>query len=140
MNTIVEFIQFALAPVFLLTGIAGFLGVLSTRLNSIVDRGRELEDRIAVDPKNASPATRRQVIALVRRARLTNFAMSLCVVSALLVMVAISALFLSAYMHYPPVLPIAVVFVGSLGALLLGLLCFLREVYLATDSLRTDVE
>src|SRR5262249_16002008 len=46
MNTIVEFIQFALAPVFLLTGIAGFLGVLSTRLNSIVDRGRELEDRI----------------------------------------------------------------------------------------------
>src|SRR5262249_42964314 len=64
MNTIVEFIQFALAPVFLLTGIAGFLGVLSTRLNHIVERGRELEDRIAADPKNASPALRRQVIAL----------------------------------------------------------------------------
>ena len=140
MNTIVEFIQFALAPVFLLTGIAAFLGVLSTRLNSIVDRGRELEDRIAVDPKNASPAARRQVIALVRRARLTNFAMSLCVISALLVMLAIVALFLSAYLHFLPVLPIAVTFAGSLGALLVSLLCFLREVYLATDSLRTDLE
>ena len=70
----------------------------------------------------------------------TNLAISLCVVSALFVMVAIAALFLTAYARYPPVLPIAVVFAGSLGGRLVGLLCFLREVYLATESLRTDVE
>ena len=140
MNTIVELIQFALAPVFLLTGIAGFLGVLSNRLNNIVDRARELEDRFAVDPKSAGAGVRRQVVAFVRRARLTNLAMSLCVVSALFVMVAIGALFLSAYLHSLPVLPIALVFAASLGALLAGLLCFLREVYLATESLQTDIE
>src|SRR5262245_19495887 len=70
----------------------------------------------------------------------TNLAISLCVVSALLVMVAIATLFLTAYARYPPVLPIAVVFAGSLGARLVGLLCFLREVCLATESLRTHVE
>jgi hypothetical protein len=140
MDKIVEVIQFALAPVFLLTGIGGFLGVLSTRLNRILDRGRELEDRISRDPKRASAEARRQVLAYVHRARLTNWAITLCVVSALLVVVAIVALFLFAYSDSLPVLPIAVVFGGALAALIAGLLCFLREIFLATESLRADWE
>ena len=37
-------IQLALAPVFLLTGIAGLLNVMSTRLSRIIDRGRALTE------------------------------------------------------------------------------------------------
>jgi hypothetical protein len=140
MDTIVELIQFSLAPVFLLTGIGGFLGVLSTRLNRIIDRGRELENRIARDPNRAGVEARRQLGALVHRARLMNWAITLCVVSSLLVVVAIVALFLSAYFHFLPVLAIAVVFGGALASLIAALLCFLREVFLTTESLRPDVE
>ena len=38
-------IQLAVAPVFLLAGIAGTLNVLSTRMSRIIDRGRVLNER-----------------------------------------------------------------------------------------------
>ena len=40
-----QLIEFAVAPVFLLTGIAGFLNVMSSRLGRISDRVRVAEDR-----------------------------------------------------------------------------------------------
>jgi len=39
-HAIAEVIQLAVAPVFLLTGIAGFLSVLSHQLSRVVDRTR----------------------------------------------------------------------------------------------------
>jgi hypothetical protein len=44
-------IQLAVAPVFLLTGIAAILAVMTNRLGRIIDRARVLEDRL----DNASP-------------------------------------------------------------------------------------
>jgi hypothetical protein len=37
-------IQLAIAPVFLLTGIAGLLGVMANRLARVIDRARTFED------------------------------------------------------------------------------------------------
>jgi len=37
-------IQLAIAPVFLLTGIAGLLGVMANRLARVIDRARMFED------------------------------------------------------------------------------------------------
>ena len=37
-------IQLAIAPVFLLTGIAGLLAVIANRLGRIIDRARSLEE------------------------------------------------------------------------------------------------
>ena len=42
-STIAHLIQLAIAPVFLLAGIAGILNVLAQRLSRVVDRGRGLE-------------------------------------------------------------------------------------------------
>ncbi len=39
-------IQLAVAPVFMLTAIAGLIGALATRLGRIIDRARSLEERI----------------------------------------------------------------------------------------------
>ena len=39
-------IQLALAPVFLLTGIAALLGVMAGRLARIIDRGRQLTETL----------------------------------------------------------------------------------------------
>jgi hypothetical protein len=38
-------IQLAVAPVFLLSGVSGLLGVLTNRLSRIIDRARVLEER-----------------------------------------------------------------------------------------------
>ncbi len=43
-NDIAHVIQLSIAPVFLLTGVAGLLAVLTNRLARIIDRARKLED------------------------------------------------------------------------------------------------
>ena len=44
LNDVGQAIQLALAPVFLLTGIAGILNVMAGRLARIIDRGRQLTE------------------------------------------------------------------------------------------------
>ena len=43
-TSIAHVIQLAVAPVFLLSGIAALLNVLNTRLSRIVDRARQLQN------------------------------------------------------------------------------------------------
>ena len=47
---VAQVIQLAVAPVFLLAGIAGLLGVLTTRLGRAIDRSRVLESRLPLTP------------------------------------------------------------------------------------------
>lgn len=136
MDVVVEVIRLALAPAFLLTAIGALLGVLSSRVTRLVDRSRDLEDQIAVAPDNGPLDAHRQLHLLARRARLTNWAITLSVLSALQVAIAIIALFVGSYFRELPVLPVAVLITGALAALIVSLLIFLREVFLATASVR----
>ena len=73
-------IQLAVAPVFLLAGIAGLLGVLSTRLARIVDRARVIERRIPQAKRDEQRTLlRRETTVLWRRIALINWAIRLCV-------------------------------------------------------------
>jgi hypothetical protein len=45
--SIAQVVQAAVAPVFLLTGVATLFGILSTRLGRVTDRAREIETRMA---------------------------------------------------------------------------------------------
>jgi uncharacterized membrane protein YdcZ (DUF606 family) len=65
----------------------------------------------------------------------------LCVVAALLVCAVIVGLFVTAYYAWSPDLTrfVAAVFAAALTSLIAGLLYFLREVYLATATLRFGV-
>src|SRR5439155_10364626 len=73
---IARLIQSAVAPVFLLTGVAATLGVLTNRLARIVDRARTLEQRLAGHPGSAQHL-HADLAVLARRARYTNVAISL---------------------------------------------------------------
>ncbi len=44
-STITHSIQLAVAPVFLLTAVAGMIGAVAGRLARIIDRARVVEDR-----------------------------------------------------------------------------------------------
>jgi hypothetical protein len=140
MDDVVEVIQLSLAPVFLLTAIGALLGVLSSRLTRIVDRARELEERFVGRPEQLPNDVCRELRLLATRARLTNWAITLSVLSALQVSVAIVTLFVGSYFHELPVLPVALFITGALAALVASLLCFLREVFRATANLRIGVK
>jgi hypothetical protein len=132
-------IQLALAPVFLLTGIAGILNVMAGRLARIIDRGRHLSENPI--PPDLQPADTLQVEleSLERRRHLASAAITACTLAALLVCTVIAALFLEVLLRIELKWLVGVVFTGSTLALVVGLAYFLREVHLATRTVRIPV-
>lgn len=121
-------IQQAVAPVFLLTGVGAFLSVLSSRLGRVIDRFRALE--CMSEPQLEEMET------LAKRARWIHWAISLCTVCALFVCIVIAALFVGSELNRDPSETVASFFVAAMAALIFGLLCFLREIALATGIVR----
>ena len=129
-------IQLAVAPVFLLSGIGAILAVMTSRLGRIIDRARVLEDRLANATADEMPAIERDLGTLTHRARLIGPAITLCTITALLVCTVIAILFSSAFFHFDAAVPVALLFIAAMLAFFLGLLWFLREIYVATSNLR----
>jgi hypothetical protein len=129
-------IQLAVAPVFLLTGVSGLLGVLTNRLARIIDRARTLEDRLSGGPDVAQARMHEELHFLSERARRINSAVTLCTLCALLICAVIVALFVGAFLSTDLSILIGLLFTASMLALFLGLVSFLREVYVATRNLR----
>jgi hypothetical protein len=139
LDLIAHVIELSIAPVFLLTGIAGLLGVMTNRLGRVIDRARALEPQLGDAADGGHVHGELKVLA--RRARLISRAITFGVLSALLVCAVIVGLFVTAYYAWTPDLTrvVAFIFGCALLALIAGLLLFLREVYVATATLRIGV-
>jgi len=136
-SNVAYFIQLSVAPVFLLTGMGAMLGVLTSRLSRIIDRARILEEQYAAASVDGRRVTLHATLrVLSQRARLVSWSISLCTTCALFVSTIIVLLFLEALMstYFRGVVP--VLFIIGMLAFIMGLLIFLREIYLATASLR----
>jgi hypothetical protein len=129
-------IELAVAPVFLLSGIGVFLGVLTNRLARIVDRARKVEEALRQAAAAAAEESRRQLRVASRRARLINVSITLSTIAALLVALVIALLFASTFVPINLAGPVAVLFVLAMGALVGALLSYLLEVRVAIDALR----
>ena len=132
-------IQLAVAPVFLLTGVSGLLAVLTNRLARIIDRARTLEERVTRVAEAQQPAIHAELELLSRRARMINSAVSLCTMCALLICLVIVILFVAAFLSTDMSVVIGLSFTGAMLALFSALVSFLREIHLATRSLRIGV-
>lgn len=129
-------IQLAVAPVFLLTGIGALLGVCASRLGRVVDRARVLETHLPEMTNTECALAHEELAILSRRANRINWAMSLCVGSAIFIALVVAALFIGAFLAIDMSLVIVTLFVLAMLALICGLLCFLSEVHLAMITLR----
>jgi hypothetical protein len=131
-----DVIRLAVAPVFLLSAVGVMLTVLTNRLARAVDRARGFEAREATTPDADIPELRRMLAVLARRARLLNYAITLCTLCALLVALVVVTLFVGAYLHFDMSLPIGAMFSAAMLSFVAGLLFFLREIHVATQALR----
>jgi TRAP-type mannitol/chloroaromatic compound transport system permease large subunit len=134
--SIANVIQLSIAPVFMLTAIGSFLGVLANRLARAVDRARTLESTLSTLPADALRLAQEELAVLSRRVRWVHRAITSCTVCALLISLVIGALFSGAFFSTDVALAAASLFVLAMIALTVGLLSFLREVFLATRHLR----
>lgn len=131
-------IQLAIAPVFLLTGIAGLLAVMATRLSRVIDRARYFEQHWSDLDETARAASRLEVRNLERRRRVCSWSINFCTSAALFVCLVIVALFADAFFATSLKWLAGSLFVCAMVAVIFGLVCFLREVYLATHTTTID--
>ncbi len=136
LQSLAETIRLAVTPVFLLAGISGLLGVITTRLGRIIDRARLLRER----ETTSSVAGRRdradELLLLRRRMALASRAFACAATSFLLVATVVVVLFLStlATIDFSPL--VALLFVLAMASLMLAVTLLLREVGLGHQILR----
>ena len=131
-------IQLAIAPVFLVTGIAGLLGVMANRLARVIDRARVIEQAWKEMDEEARVSAREELDNLERRRHLVSWSINFCTSAALLVCLVIVTLFLDEFFTKDFRWFAGVLFVSAMFLLIGGLASFLREVHLATRVVRID--
>ncbi|HEV8255539.1 MAG TPA: DUF2721 domain-containing protein [Casimicrobiaceae bacterium] len=140
---ITHVIQLAVAPVFLLTAIGTLITALNNRLGRVIDRRRVLQERQPGGKAHLAPGSaahvrddaasevRAELHRLARRARLIYFSILGAVTAALLVCLVVKSAFVGALLAVELARLVAVLFILAMGALIVCLGLFLREVFLA---------
>jgi hypothetical protein len=126
-------IQLAIAPVFLLTGVATKLAVLTNRLARIIDRTRVLEDRLK-DVSNTEYASELETLWV--RSHLINTAITSSTACGLMVCLVIVLLFLGDTTGLRLDQYIAGLFVFAMLGLISSFVYFLREILIASRFMR----
>jgi hypothetical protein len=131
-----EVVRLAVAPVFLLSGVGVVLTMLTSRLARVVDRARGLERGESRTLEGDLHELHGTLLTLALRSRLLGNAIALCTICALLVSMVVVSLFLGALLDLNLSLVIAILFIVAMLSIIAGLLFFLREVFVATRTLR----
>jgi hypothetical protein len=112
------------------------LNVMAGRLSRIVDRGRALEEqRGGVGPAEQASIDQK-LRNLERRRHFNSIAITACTIAALLVCMVIAAMFLEVMLDAPLKWLIGALFTTATLTLVVGLAYFLREVHMATQTIR----
>ena len=135
-----EVVRLAVAPVFLLSSVGVTLSLLAGRLARVVDRARTLELGAGQTEQNELAALGGRLSTLALRARLLGRAIALCTICALLVSMVVVALFLGALLNFHLALTISILFIVAMLSFIGGLSLFLREVFVATRTLRIGID
>ncbi|HYE31253.1 MAG TPA: DUF2721 domain-containing protein [Methylomirabilota bacterium] len=135
-SEVAHVIQLSVAPVFLMAGIGGLLGVLTNRLGRIIDRARLIEEKLGQGTPQEREAGQARLLVFSKRARLVNYAITLCTACASMVCLVIICLFGGALLSVDLAALISLLFVAAMLSLFSALICFLGEIRLATRSLR----
>ncbi|HLW23480.1 MAG TPA: DUF2721 domain-containing protein [Steroidobacteraceae bacterium] len=137
---IAHLIQVALTPIFLISAIGVTLNVLTSRLARIVDRARQMEERLIGLPAGEAGKLHEQLRVMAGRARWINAAIALITVSALFIALVVVMLFVNAFLRWDLSAFIACMFILSMTAFAAALLSFLIEVRIATATLQIGIE
>ena len=135
-SDIARVISLAVAPVFLLTGVMALVNVLAMRLGRIIDRARQLEQLLTAPKELQPPRLHEDLKALRRRARYVNNGITLSVTAALMICAVIVVLFVGSLIAVDVAYSVATLFIISMIALIGALLFFLREILIATATVK----
>lgn len=123
-------IRDAVAPVFLLTGIGSLMSVLVNRLGRAVDRARHLNSLDAAQRSNYAE----ELAIILSRTTWMRRSVALFIFAGLCVSLSIAAVFVGVAIGAKLSMFVLLTFILAMVSLIFGLLCFLREILLATGE------
>jgi Protein of unknown function (DUF2721) len=129
-------IQLAVAPVFMLTAVGTIIAALNIRLGRAVDRRRDLEQNLPRMPKAEIASASQELEVIARRIRFVYFSILFAVISGLFICLLIAVAFLAAFVATDLTRTIGAMFALAVLALIVALLLFLREIFLAVSTPR----
>ena len=139
-TAVLQAIQLAVAPVFMLTAVAAMISTTATRLARIVDRARQLDERLderlESSPLRNPEAIHWELKRLKLRGRICNGSIALLTVCGVLIGATVMALFLGETSLPLSERVVPWTFLFAVGAFVMALLLFLMETWLATHVLR----
>ena len=127
-----QVISQAAAPAFLLGALAAFIAVLISRFNRIVDRTIVLN--AIADNDAARSRLKADLPRLMRRAAMINRAIFWAVIGSITITLMVIVAFVSAFFQIQHERGVAVLFIISLGAFVVSLIDFAREVRIALSE------
>jgi O-antigen/teichoic acid export membrane protein len=135
-SDIVRIIQLVVAPVFLLTAVSTLIVALNTRLARAVDRRRALEDAMPDLGGRQAEDAQNELQQINRRVRIVYLSILFAVLCALFVCLLILTAFVGGLVAKEMTRTIAAFFILAVLALIVSLLSFLREIFLAVSTPR----
>jgi hypothetical protein len=137
---VADIVRLAVAPVFLLSGIAAFINVCASRLSRIVDRSRHIEPLLLQSRGADHDRWLGELTVVDRRMSLVGWAISLSVLSAVLICAVVVLLFSASLTRLHVAAAIAWLFIGSMVAIGLGFAIFLVETRVGSRAVRVRSE
>ncbi len=126
-------IRDAVAPVFLLTGIGSFLGVVVNRLGRTIDRARHLNGLNVEQRKKFI----NEFDIIQKRVTWMRLSIGLFIVAGLCISLSVALIFIGVAIKINVSNFILGTFIFAMFALILGIFCFLREIIYATQEVIT---
>lgn len=138
---IIDLIQLAVAPVFLLAGVAGLLNVFIGRLTRIIDK-LERMDSVLIAKKKKEPSYKEDDRTIERRKFLlmrmqnTNRAIFFATATGLMVALVILSVFATTLFSFHIELIISLFFILAMVFLIIAFILFLREIHFTTSFIQ----
>ncbi|HTH49167.1 MAG TPA: DUF2721 domain-containing protein [Candidatus Limnocylindria bacterium] len=140
LTDIIPYLQTAIGPVILISGVGMLLLVMTNRFGRLVDRSRQLVNELTGAKAAEASLVREQVHILFLRARVLRCAIALASGSMLLAALLIVTIFVSALAGWHAGGPVVVQFIGSLLSLIGAIVAFLYDINLSLAAIRLELK
>jgi hypothetical protein len=139
LDDLVPVLQTAIGPMILISGVGMLLLNMTNRLGRTIDRSRQLLEKLKDCDEHERRRNKLQLDILWRRAHLLQTAIALIATSALLAALLVIVLFVSALLKFESAIVLSVLFMLCLGALIVALIYFLRDINLTLHALALEL-